>query len=468
MNNSGASEAMEISIKDLFRLVRKWLLPVLAASLLVTLAAAFYYYRCTTDYYTATAKLYILLDYVDSNGEVKYDISTSAQFAGDFKELILTPEVVSAAEAQLGYSLGSELGRIDVVSVTNTRVINVEVTDEDPAKCMTVANVLSEVFVERVKQLTQMEGIQLASRAVLPGSPSGPPRARNCALAFLVSMFLGFGLVVAIELLDTRIRSEQEIEDMLKLGVLAKIPDYRKQLGDRQKDGHRVPMFAAVSDQTKENIRTLWANLQYASMGKELRTFAIMSTTPDEGKTTLLIMLARVARDEGKRVLLVDLDLRNPTLGRYLGVRGKYDLFDYLSGSAPLSKTIVPTSIENVHMIDSQRRNRMMSVLVNSESFANFMASMKEAYDVILFDVPPIGMFVDAAIVASKLDGVALVLASGKVEVKNAEDVVEQLKLVNANIVGAVLNYVPANKSHGYYYYYHYGSRRRSGDKKRG
>lgn len=453
----------EISIRDLLATLQRGLLFLIIIPILVTTAAGVYYYKYTKNEYTAEAKLYVLIDYEDPTGDVRYDVTTSTSFAGDYQQLIKTHEVLSAAAEQLAVE-NLKAVKIDVSALTNTRVINLTVTGTDPAFCMKVANTISQVFIEYLETITKQSIVSIASKALMPTEPSGPSRARNTAMALVVSLVLVAGVLIAIEMLNSTLRTSEDIEETLRIPVLARISGYEKETTKfLSQKGTQKPLYFSVSRDTREGVKTLSMNLQFASGGDSVKTLAVTSATPNEGKSTIAVMLATALAEEGKRVLLIDMDFRNPSVGKYLGTRNKKDLVDLLHGAARIEQIVVETSIKDLYMLDSYHKRVLMANVVQSPQYMEFIGEMKIRFDYIILDTPPVGFFIDSAVLASVADKTLLVVACGRVERALGKEVLDQLQKANASVIGATLNFI--NDRHGHYssYYrnYHYYKKHR-------
>ncbi len=448
----------EMAIKDILDTVKKRLWVILIFCVIVTAMVGVYYLKQPNEF-TAQTTLYVLFDYEDNLGQTRYDTTASAQFAGDFKELMKTNSIMSQTLARLGIDKEAFKGvSIDVAAVTGTRVLNVTATSLEPLLSMNVANTVSQVFTEYIRNVMRADTVTIAAEATLPEIPSGPPRTRNTLLAFGVSLMFALGIALAIEMLNTTLRNSGEVEKELELPVLASMQSFKKEL-DRvnQKQPKRKTLLQSIPAATKENAKTLATNVQFATVGHPVQTLLFTSSIAGEGKSSLLLLLADALADLGKRVLIVDMDMRNPSIGRYLGVRCRNDLFDYLVDAARLDKVICKTENPRVFFIDSHHRLASVSQIVNYEVFEMFLDTVKKDYDMILFDTPPLGLFIDAAVLANSMDAALLVVGSGMADRTHARSVVEQLRKANANILGVAFNFAAQHKSQKYYYGNSYG-----------
>lgn len=208
-----------------------------------------------------------------------------------------------------------------------------------------------------------------------------------------------------------------------------------------------------------EAYRVIRTGIQFAQAGKELQTIALTSCTLNEGKSTTIANLAVVLTQAGKSVLLIDCDMRNPTVHKNFNLSNKVGLSSCISMGTALSDAVQKTSIEGLYALTGGVIPPNPSELLGSEQMKNVLQRAKEQYDYVLIDTPPVMPVTDALIVGRFVDGMILVIASAEVKVEMARDVKNQLVNAGANILGVVLNKVRSeHHGYGYGYYYYYGN----------
>lgn len=208
-----------------------------------------------------------------------------------------------------------------------------------------------------------------------------------------------------------------------------------------------------------EAYRVIRTGIQFAQAGKELQTIALTSCTPNEGKSTTIANLAVVLTQAGKSVLLIDCDMRNPSVHKNFNLSNKVGLSSCISMGTALSDAVQKTSIEGLYALTGGVIPPNPSELLGSEQMKNVLQRAKEQYDYVLIDTPPVMPVTDALIVSRFVDGMILVIASAEVKVEMARDVKNQLVNAGANILGVVLNKVRSeHHGYGYGYYYYYGN----------
>lgn len=210
--------------------------------------------------------------------------------------------------------------------------------------------------------------------------------------------------------------------------------------------------------QSKESYKNLRTNIMLS--GKENKVIMFTSCSPNEGKSTVSFNIALSMAESGKRVLFLDLDLRKSVLvGRYKIRRAIKGITHYLSGQSQLSEVIYDTNCDGLYVIFSGPVPPNPAELLDGPDFRNLMKQMKEEYDYIIVDTPPLGSVIDAAIVAQSCDAAVLVIAANSVSYKFAQNVMDQLKKTKIRIIGVAMNKVDLTENgyYGKYYGRYYG-----------
>lgn len=201
-----------------------------------------------------------------------------------------------------------------------------------------------------------------------------------------------------------------------------------------------------------EAYRTLRTNLEFSNLDKSLRTILVSSASAEEGKSTTLANLAVTMAQSGKRVILVDADLRRPTQHQIFGLKNNAGLTDMVRDDAILATPPAQESgVQNLRVLTSGQLPPNPAEILGSKRMGEILQALLQDADVVLFDAPPVLAVTDAAVLASKVDGVLLVVSAGKTKRENARKAQSQLEKINANVIGAVLNNVQADRRAQYY-----------------
>lgn len=202
---------------------------------------------------------------------------------------------------------------------------------------------------------------------------------------------------------------------------------------------------------TQEAYKVLRTNLQFC--GSDVKVIAFTSCNENEGKSTISLSVAKSFAELGKNVVFVDSDMRKSVLaGRNTDLKAvRSGLSEFLTGMSKISDTILKTQYPGLHVILSGQYPPNPVELLNSRYFSSLLSALREHYDYVILDTPPLGAVIDAAVVAAQCDGTVLVISEGKVRAHNAQSVVEQLQKSECKILGVVRNNIP-KKGKSYYY----------------
>lgn len=202
-----------------------------------------------------------------------------------------------------------------------------------------------------------------------------------------------------------------------------------------------------------EQYRTVRTSIQFSSVDDDIQTIMVTSAGPAEGKSTTAANLAVTFAQQEKKVLIVDADLRKPTMHYTFNQTNTFGLTTVLAGQIPFNEAINPTDVFNLSVLTSGPIPPNPAELMGSKSMARFLKEAKETYDIIIFDTPPILAVTDAQVLANSCDGTVLVVYSGKTELEEAAKAKELLSTTKGKLLGAVLNHKKLESSDYYYYY---------------
>ena len=201
-----------------------------------------------------------------------------------------------------------------------------------------------------------------------------------------------------------------------------------------------------------ESYRTLRTNIQYSSFDKEYKVIVVTSSDPSEGKSTTAGNLALSMAQDDKKVILIDCDLRNPSLHKKFKISNLVGLSDVIIGKTDLIKAVHRHN-KNLVLLTSGKIPPNPSEMLSSKTMGNLLETLKESFDYIILDTPPVQAVTDSQILSTKADGTILVVRAEKTKRESVQNAVNLLKKVNANIIGTVLNGVDSSRNKYYYYY---------------
>lgn len=306
---------------------------------------------------------------------------------------------------------------------------------------------LEEVRLARLENTSSVVQIEAAA---VPSAPVRPIPVRDGMLGAAVGLALMGGLALLLEYLNTSLRTPEDVEIGLGLPVLGYINDMEKSSNG----------LAALHPRSQgaEAFRTLRANIDFASAAMPIKTLLITSSRPGDGKTTLAVNLAIAYAQAGKRVLLVDGDLRRPSVHRRTGIPNRLGLTTLFRESLPLARVIKPWRIntaKDIRVLTAGSLPANPVEYLSSERMMHLMADLRNQADIVIFDGPPM-LVADAQLLASMMDGTLLALQPGRSDAKEALATLTQLKRSGANVLGAVFNRIPrrGDEYYGGYAYY--------------
>lgn len=205
---------------------------------------------------------------------------------------------------------------------------------------------------------------------------------------------------------------------------------------------------------TAEQFRTVMTNISYANINHDIHSIMISSGGPSEGKSTISANLAITYAKQGKNVILVDADMRRPSLHKSFGLSNRVGLSSVLSKNAFLEEAVQYTTIPGLSVITSGPIPPNPSVLLGNGIVKQILNKYSQPNDLVILDVPPVNSMTDASIVAANSDATIMVLPQGVAEKKEAKAAINQLHKVDANILGAIMNMAKSDVTNDYYYYY--------------
>ncbi len=288
--------------------------------------------------------------------------------------------------------------------------------------------------------------------AAEPTYPVGPNVPLNVLLAGLVGLMLGAGVAFLIEYLDDTIKTADDAQQVLNLstlGAIARIP------GVRQFPDHLITLKHPRSP-ISEAYRVLRTNLRFSGIGNPGGSLLVTSANPAEGKTTTAANLAVTLAQSGKRVILVDSDLRRPALNKYFDLPNDVGLSSLFLDEAPaLDEAILPTQVEGLSLVPSGPLPPNPAEILDSRRMDAVLDDLRARADLVIFDSPPVLVVADASILGSRCSGAILVIETGRTRSEAASRAVETLLQTNVKIFGVVFNKLTLRRASGYYYYYY-------------
>ncbi len=367
--------------------------------------------------------------------------------------------IVQTTEMKYRLAKAREENLRDLLEKTKQQLINLKgkmIQYDILKKQAEINSALYDTLIMRIKQetaneQTQTVNIWMISRAEVPDYPAVPRKGRTILLALVLGLFGGIGIAFLIEYLDNTVKSAKEIEEKIGIPVLATLADIK----DRDKNSKESiddEVLKHPRGQLAENLRTLRSQLMLSSAEHPPRTILISSAVPGEGKTSLAANLAAILCEAKNKVLMIDCDMRKARMHRVYNIVNEKGLSSFLAGEAKEGEIIARLTDHDIHVIPSGPIPPNPAELLISQRMNRLVKHMRDKYDFILFDSPPILSVTDAQILSKIADGTIIVVRAASTTFEQLESTLKLFTSVNAHILGIVLNRMDLSK-HGYSYY---------------
>jgi capsular exopolysaccharide synthesis family protein len=431
---------------------------IIALSLLAVVAAAAVQTMLTPAVYSSSSKIYLRATQ-PASASTDNKVATYAVQASDlatYLDVLTSPSVTEPLRSRLGLPASYPLSVSGEVSPTSN-MMTITATGGDPQLVARVASevgpVLAEVATKKFSPLLAANGQSVEATTItpaeVPGEPTSPNAKRNLALGGLLGLALGIGLALLRHTLDTKVRSANDIKALSSRPILGDLPMVKAVKGG---------LLSLESDphgRHAESIRRLRTNILFVDVTTGGHSFVITSSVPGEGKTTTTINLALAMADAGSKVLLIDGDLRNPSVASTMGLDGSFGLTTLLLGQAEPEDVVQRWRETNLHVLPAGPVPPNPSELLGSEPMEVLFGKLSHDYDFILVDSPPVVPVIDAVLINKLTHGLIMVVGAERTKKRDLASAVQSLETVDAPVAGFALNMVTSGSSttHRYGYY---------------
>lgn len=450
-----------LELRDyLLVLRRNWI--TIVALALVGLLLAGTNSLLTKPVYTAKTELFVSPQNSGSLAEMSSGNSYLQSRVASYVKTATTPAVLQPVIDTLGLPVSPQqlASTVTAASVPGTVLLTITVDNGSPVQAAAIAQAVANSLLKTVDDLeTPRSGdvslyrVSVVTPAIAPTSPSGPNTKKNLALGLAIGLALGAGASLLRQLLDTRIRSERDLKSTFHASVLGRMnydPDVTK---------NPVLSDEVALSQRAESYRQLRTNLQFAHVSHKSKTLLVTSSLPGEGKSITATNLAISIAETGQSVALVDADLRRPSVATYLGLESQAGLTTALIGQAEVQDLLQPWGKHKLHVLTSGRIPPNPSELLGSTQMKNLIDQLEQDFDTVIIDAPPLLPVTDSAVLARQVGGVLLVVGCHMAKKPQVDKALSALELVDADILGVVLNQVPPRGPDAYAYdYYGYAA----------
>ena len=442
-----------MTVLDFLRLTGKsW--KILAIGVVVGLLAAFGYTQVQPRVYEADSAGFVVAGTTPELGYINGSEQAIAK-ANSYIPLITSQPVYSkiAENPNSGLAEGETLnGRLSATVAPNSNLIQVKASASSPSSAVALANGALQAMADVITEIeTQVGGgtsgitVVPLQNAVEPTAPVSPNLRNNLIIGGAIGLVLAYAFALLRRSLDVKVRDSKDLATASGAGTLGRIPKSPQLMG-KNRGTNDADAIAA------ESFRRLRTNLRFASVDEEIRSIVVTSANAGEGKSTVATSLAQVLAQSNTPTILIDADLRRPTVATVLGIDGKIGLSEVLSGQVSLEDALVGSKIPGLYVLPSGRIPPNPSEMLGSEAMKSIVGLLSKDY-VVVIDAPPLLPVTDAAVLSTRVDGVVLVASAGRTRREDVAAARDMLKQVHSRMLGTVLNMVPPrDTADGYEY----------------
>lgn len=450
-----------MNLHEIVKLIRTRWLTLVVTALMTTLGAVAYTMAQTPEYQASTRLFVSTAAGNSSTSELYSGNRLSQDRVLSYTQLIMGETLAQRTVDRLNLDIDASkvAGRVTAKAQAGTVLIDVSVLDESPVRARDLANALSEEFVVMARELeTSIPGerpdarVVVEQRATVPTAPVVPKPRRNFALGIAFGLLAGIGLSLIRDVLDNTVKDRESLEKIAGAGVVGVIPF------DKNRQGQPAISFDKENSATAEAFRKLRTNLQFLSVDYPPRLIVVTSSLPNEGKSTTAINIALSLAEADHNVLLVDGDMRRPSLDKYLDLVGAVGFSTALSGAASLDDVLQDTKFPRLTVLTAGPTPPNPSELLGSTAAKKLLGELRDRFDYVIVDSSPLLAVTDGSVLAAESDGALLLARAQGTKCDQLVEAVGILNDVGASLLGTVLTMVSPRGDSKYGYYYGAGA----------
>lgn len=439
---------------------RRWRVIVACVAASVAVAAGLTWQA--TPQYASTASIFVSTSPSDASDAYTGNLFATQRVAS-YAELVGKRKLAERVSDELGGGLSPAELQAQVSTSVNpdTVLLDIIAHDPDPVVARDIAQAYAVVLSDEVASLETPDGktdalvqATIVDNAQVSSSPVSPQPMRNLALAVILGLLVGVGLAVVRELLDTTLKSADDVGDVTPTPILGHITVDAAAVKRRPAD------VLAAATPWSEAFRVLRTNMQYVEVDHDHKVFVVTSALPGEGKTTTAVNLAITLAQAKHRVALVECDLRRPLAASRLDLDDGVGTTSVLIGKVHLRDAMQKYADTGLWVLTSGPIPPNPSELLQSNAMEKLLGELRDEFDIVILDAPPLLPVTDAALLAAQADGALVVVRHGKTTRDQLGHAIERLEAVDAKAIGVVVNLAPPqrkNSAYGYGYGYGYG-----------
>ena len=449
-----------MDIRELLRLAgRRWTTIVGVFTVAIAIAGVFSY--LITPTYVSTTRLYVSIDTgrgTDSYSQTLLASTKVASYAKVVNSRALMTRVIK--DLELDDSPSTLASRVSASVDTGTVILTIKAEDSSPGQARKIVQSTTDEFTSYVREIDDTTGSAdetVKTSVIDTASPAvkvSPRTVLNLLVAGLLGLLLGLAIAVLRELLDSTVKTIEDVRTVTEAPVLANL-EYSSSVAN-------APLLTDKKNEPSrwEAFRVLATNLQFLDLDSNPRAFVITSAVPGDGKTVSATNLAIALSQAGRRVLLVDADLRRPGVASLLGMESAVGLTTVLVGRSSLEDSLQRHTESGVYVLTSGPIPPNPAEILQSHATRDLIGKLRASFDLVIIDSPPLLPVADGAIMATLADGAIITVRHGSTTRDQLKVATERLGAVGARLWGIVVSMSPPKADENYGYGYDAGRRK--------
>ena len=413
---------------------------IIALILILFIALGYLYsYYYVVPEYKSTSTLLLIPN--DDETVTSSDLTLNSGLISTYGNIAKNSKVLKQVINNLNLNIqeGQLLSKIEINIIKDTHIMEISVSDTDPQMATNITKELSNVFLNEIKQIYNLNNIGIVDEAQLPDTPYNINHIKDMFVFVCMGIVVSFAYIVIIYLFDNTIKKEEDIEEYIKIKSLGSVPI--------NNDKSEIINRENTKTYITESINTIRTNILYMNSTKNAKTILITSCMPREGKSWISTNIAASFAETNKKVLLVDADMRKGRINKIFKVDNRAGLSNYLFNmnsdvekDVYLAKEYIKeTKIPNLHILTNGTIPPNPSELLASSNMKELLAILKSIYDIII-DAPPCKLVSDSIVLSTIVDSSVIVTNSGNTKISDLKEIKKSINIVGGKIIGAIVN----------------------------
>lgn len=414
---------------------------IIALILILFIALGYLYsYYYVVPEYKSTSTLLLIPN--DDETVTSSDLTLNSGLISTYGNIAKNSKVLKQVINNLNLNIqeGQLLSKIEINIIKDTHIMEISVSDTDPQMATNITKELSNVFLNEIKQIYNLNNIGIVDEAQLPDTPYNINHIKDMFVFVCMGIVVSFAYIVIIYLFDNTIKKEEDIEEYIKIKSLGSVPI--------NNDKSEIINRENTKTYITESINTIRTNILYMNSTKNAKTILITSCMPREGKSWISTNIAVSFAETNKKVLLVDADMRKGRINKIFKVDNRAGLSNYLFNmnsdvekDVYLAKEYIKeTKIPNLHILTNGTIPPNPFELLASSNMKELLAILKSIYDIIIIDAPPCKLVSDSIVLSTIVDSSVIVTNSGNTKISDLKEIKKSINIVGGKIIGAIVN----------------------------